>query len=308
VDVRTPVVEKFCVVLDSIPSSNNVKQDSVKLTVLNLLFRGLLETSKERFIVYKYLLRSAAQLGKINAITTDAKQLREWCRIWNCSVEEQQMLWRLICDAFELSNNRERSTAALIELLSLSTDQNASTARDDAIKCIVDTIMDDNSYNMDYLLILRPVKFLEGELIHNLLNIFVNGNLTDYLEFAAKNGDLLKNLKLNESACMSKLRLLTLMKLGESRNELDYNLVREELHLDDEDELEDFIIEAVSRQAIRCRLDQCNRRILVLGTVNRTFGRAQWTAMQEVLNQWRVSVIKMQDNMRILAEGNPISQ
>lgn len=75
----------------------------------------------------------------------------------------------------------------MIELLSTYTEENASTARNDAIKCIVSTLADPNTFLMDHLLTLKPVKYLEGESIYNLLTIFVSDKLNGYLSYYEKN-------------------------------------------------------------------------------------------------------------------------
>jgi hypothetical protein len=42
---------------------------------------------------------------------------------------------------------------------------------------------DPNTFLLDHLLQLKPVKFLEGELIHDLLTIFVSQKLEAYTRF-----------------------------------------------------------------------------------------------------------------------------
>ena len=78
-----------------------------------------------------------------------------------------------------LSLSSEQATKVMIELLGTYTEDNASQARDDAHKCIVTCLADPNTFLMDHLLALKPVKFLEGELIHDVSNfsslLFVGG-------------------------------------------------------------------------------------------------------------------------------------
>lgn len=77
----------------------------------------------------------------------------------------------------------ELAAKVMIELLGTYTDENASYAREDAIKCIATALADPNTYLLDPLLALKPVRFLEGELIHDLLNIFVSEKLSSYQTF-----------------------------------------------------------------------------------------------------------------------------
>lgn len=77
----------------------------------------------------------------------------------------------------------ELASKVMIELLGTYTDENASYAREDAIKCIVTALADPNTFLLDPLLSLKPVRFLEGELIYDLLTIFVSEKLSSYQTF-----------------------------------------------------------------------------------------------------------------------------
>lgn len=79
----------------------------------------------------------------------------------------------------------------MIELLGTYTDQNASQAKPDATRCIISALADPNTFLLDPLLDLKPVGFLKGELIHELLNIFVSENLGTYLEFYKKHNNFI---------------------------------------------------------------------------------------------------------------------
>lgn len=71
----------------------------------------------------------------------------------------------------------------MIELLGTYTTENASQAREEAQRCIVASLADPQTFLLDHLLQLKPVKFLEGELIHDLLKIFVSEKLEAYQKF-----------------------------------------------------------------------------------------------------------------------------
>lgn len=78
---------------------------------------------------------------------------------------------------------REQAAAVMVELLGTYTAENASAAREDAQRCILSALADPNTFLLDPLLALKPVRFLEGELIHDLLLIFVQEKLPAYLKF-----------------------------------------------------------------------------------------------------------------------------
>lgn len=78
---------------------------------------------------------------------------------------------------------REQAAAVMVELLGTYTAENASAAREDAQRCILAALGDPNTFLLDPLLALKPVRFLEGELIHDLLLVFVQDKLPAYLHF-----------------------------------------------------------------------------------------------------------------------------
>ena len=82
----------------------------------------------------------------------------------------------------------------MIELLDTYTTENASQAREETHKCIVASIADPNTFLLDHLLQLKPVKFLEGELIHDLLKIFVSERLDAYQKFYENHRDFVQGL------------------------------------------------------------------------------------------------------------------
>lgn len=82
-----------------------------------------------------------------------------------------------------LSFFSELAAKVMMELLGTYTQENASQAREDAQRCILAALADPNTFLLDPLLSLKPVMFLEGELIHDLLTIFVSEKLPAYMKF-----------------------------------------------------------------------------------------------------------------------------
>jgi translation initiation factor 3 subunit M len=82
-----------------------------------------------------------------------------------------------------LCPDSELASKVMVELLGTYTAENASQAREDAQRCILAALADPNTFLLDPLLALKPVRFLEGELIHDLLSVFVAEKLPSYLHF-----------------------------------------------------------------------------------------------------------------------------
>lgn len=113
---------------------------------------------------------------------------------------------------------------------------------------------------------LEPIKFLEGELIHNvfikiikchflnlnklfifkLFTIFVSGNLSQYMDFSNTHKQFISN-GMDHNKNINKMRILSLMTLAENSKELSFDLLEKELQID-ADEIESFVIDGNSEQ------------------------------------------------------------
>lgn len=82
----------------------------------------------------------------------------------------------------------------MIELLGTYTAENASHAKKDAQRCIVTALADPNTFLLDPLLSLKPIKSLKGELIYELFNIFVCEKLSAYMKFYKAHKEFVHNL------------------------------------------------------------------------------------------------------------------
>lgn len=97
--------------------------------------------------------------------------------------------------------------------MSTYTTENASQAREEAQRCIVASLADPNTFLLDHLLTLQPVKgyskfiscsnsfsflsfftVLEGALLHDLLTVFVTEKLSAYLKFYEEKKDFVEGL------------------------------------------------------------------------------------------------------------------
>lgn len=268
----------------------------VCLRCLGNLFHGLSETSVLRFHVYYNMVKVAAQTDQIKVLFNDLEKMKAWIKECGVSTEKFQLLLRTLHEALIDSHQSELASKVMIELLSTFTEDNASQARDDAHKCIVASLGDPNAFLLDHLLSLKPVKFLEGELIHDLLTIFVSEKLSSYLQFYEANKDFVNSLGLSHDHNVQKMRLLTFMQMAENRKEISFETIQEELKIEEKD-VEGFVIDVLRTKLVRAKLDQLNRKVIVSTTIHRTFGRVHWQLLQDCLMEWRSNLSQVEGSM-----------
>ncbi|XP_017049618.1 eukaryotic translation initiation factor 3 subunit M [Drosophila ficusphila] len=285
------IVLAYCEKMTKAP---NLPLGKVCLQSLWRLFNNLDTASPLRYHVYYHLVQVAKQCEQVLEVFTGVDQLRS--QFANCppSSEQMQKLYRLLHDVTK-DTNLELSSKVMIELLGTYTADNACVAREDAMKCIVTALADPNTFLLDPLLALKPVRFLEGDLIHDLLSIFVSEKLPAYVQFYEDHREFVNSQGLNHEQNMKKMRLLTFMQLAESSPEMTFETLTKELQIN-EDEVEPFVIEVLKTKLVRARLDQANHKVHISSTMHRTFGAPQWEQLRDLLQAWK-------ENLSTVREG-----
>jgi len=299
------LVTTFCesVVKAQLPESFGI----VKLRILSNLFHGLMLNSKHRYTVFVHLAKCSQQVKNLQYLPTNIDQIKKYLASWQASSEETQTLYRLIFDALSQMNDSVNALKFVTELLSTYTKDTASKSRDDAHKCIVYCINDPNIFVFDSLLLLEPIKYLEGELIHNLFTIFVSGKLHQYLEFYNAHKSFIAQFGMNHEKNINKMRILSLMSLAETSKELPFDLLQKQLQITT-DEIESFVIDAIRTKCIRCKIDHLGKTVTVLSVCYRTFTKQNWVNLKERLEKWKENLALVDQNLTNLIAQPAIIQ
>ncbi|XP_018054368.1 PREDICTED: eukaryotic translation initiation factor 3 subunit M isoform X2 [Atta colombica] len=288
----------FCEKLVKAPG---YKLGLVCLKALWLLFQSLADDSPMRYHVYYHLVQIARNVDQVKAVYSGIDQLKQQFASFPPSNEQMQKLLRLLHEVLLSCKQGEQAAAVMVELLGTYTAENASAAREDAQRCILAALADPNTFLLDPLLALKPVRFLEGELIHDLLLVFVQDKLPAYLHFYQHHREFVEHqLGLNHEQNMKKMRLLTFMQLAETNPEMSFDTIQEELQIE-ESEVESFIIDVLKTKLVRARMDQAGRKVLISSTMHRTFGRPQWMQLRDLLISWKANLSAVQDGMKTVA-------
>ena len=206
----------FCEKLSKAPTT---EMGLVSMKVLWTLYQSLGSDSATRYHVYYYLVGLAGKTGQLSTVYSDMTSTRNMFK--ECQppldTEQYQRLYRLLHEVLLASGRSEEAGQVMVDLLGTFTMENASQAREEAQRCIVASLADPNTFLFDHLLSLKPVKCLAGELIHDLLNIFVSEKLEVYIKFYETNKSFVDGLGLKHEDNLRKMKLLSFMQLAENR-------------------------------------------------------------------------------------------
>merc|ERR1712228_901460 len=216
--------------------------------------------------------------------------------------EQMQKLLKLLHEVLRECKRSEDASQVMIELLGTYTTENASQAREETHRCIVASLADPNTFLFDHLLNLKPVKFLEGQLIHDLLKIFVFEKLEAYIKFFEANKDFVTGLGLKHEDNVRKMKLLSFMQLAENRSEVSFAEIQHSIQIG-EDEVEEFLIDVIKTKLVRAKIAQGDNMVHVSSTMPRTFGPGDWQQLHQLLTQWKSNIHTVKEQMQYVASA-----
>ncbi|NXW42948.1 EIF3M factor, partial [Nyctiprogne leucopyga] len=295
-DKQEALIESLC---EKLVKFREGERPSLRLQLLSNLFHGMDKNTPVRYTVYCSLLKVASSCGAIQYIPTELDQVRKWISDWNLGTEKKHTLLRLLYDVLVDCKKSDTAAKVMVELLGSYTEDNASQARVDAHRCIVRALKDPNTFLFDHLLALKPVKFLEGELIHDpcfkLISHLLYG-VRKTFRMSLSNGQGL----LHEHN-MAKMRLLTFMGMAVENKEISFETMQQELQIG-ADDVEAFVIDAVKTKMVYCKIDQTQRKVVVSHSTHRTFGKQQWQQLYDTLNTWKQNLNQVKNSLLSLSD------
>jgi len=274
----------------------------VSLKVLWSLFQSLSENNSMRFHVYYYLVGIAGKTGQLETVYKDMATTSNLFVKSPLTTEQRQKLYRLLHEVLLANKKADQAGKVMVDLLGTYTTENASEAREEAQRCIIASLADPNTFLFDHLLSLKPVKFLEKELIHDLLKIFVFEKLDVYIKFYEANKDFVTGLGLKHEDNLRKMKLLSFMQLAENRSEISFAEIQHSIQLK-EDEVEEFLIDVIKTKLVRAKLAQGDGIVFVSSTMHRTFGPGDWQQLHQLLIQWKTNIHTVKEQMQHVASA-----
>lgn len=270
------------------------------LKVMWSLYQSLPEASPMRFQVYFYLVQLAGRTNQVDLVFKDVDSFKSQFLTSPPSNEQMQKLLRTLHSVLLNAKKSEPASEVMIMLLGTYTTENASQAREEAQRCIIASLADPDTFLLDHLLQLKPVKFLEGELIHDLLKIFVFEKLEGYQKFYDNHKEFVTGLGLKHEDNMTKMKLLTFMQLAETRSQVSFGEIQKHLQLAD-GEVEDFLVDLLKTKLVRAKLDQANKVVYVSSTMHRTFTKQHWNHLHQLLTNWKTQLTVSREHIGQLA-------
>lgn len=134
---------------------------------------------------------------------------------------------------------------------------------------------------------------------HELLEIFSEKDLEDFIDFTEEHKGFLEKEDLDYEILHRKMRLLTLASVAATINsrEIEYKRISKALQIPEED-VETWVIDVIRAGLIEGKLSQQKKVFLVHRTTYRVFGEKQWREVASKTGTLRASLLNIRGVIR----------
>ncbi|KAG2295277.1 hypothetical protein Bca52824_041946 [Brassica carinata] len=299
-------------------SSKVVQQPSDKASLrLKILFNlyNLLDHPYARFQVYMKVLTLAVE-GKVTEyVVPSFKKIDNFLKEWSIDTKDQRQLFLAIANVLRENKSLVKESLNFLTkyLATFSNEDALDEAKEEAVRAVIEFVKASNIFQCD-LLDLPAVAQLEKDAkyapVYLLLKIFLTQRLNAYLEFQAANAECLQSYGLVDEDCVTKMRLLSLVDLASDESgKIPYASIKDTLQVKEE-EVELWIVKAITAKLIDCKMDQMNQVVIVSRCSEREFGSKQWQSLRTKLATWRDNignVISTIESNKVTEEGSQAS-
>ncbi|KAH0890816.1 hypothetical protein HID58_053245 [Brassica napus] len=309
-------------------SSKVVQKPSDKASLrLKILFNlyNLVDHPYARFQVYMKALTLAVEGKVAEYVVPSFEKIDSFLKEWSVDTKDQRQLFLAIANVLRENKSLVKESLKFLTkyLASFSNEDALDEAKEEAVRAVIEFVKASSIFQCD-LLDLPAVAQLEKDAkyatVYQLLKIFLTQRLNAYMEFQAANAECLQTYGLVDEECVTKMRLLSLVDLASDESgKIPYTSIKDTLQVKEE-EVELWIVKAITAKLIDCKMDQMNQVVIVRQLKlsylqdnrcsEREFGSKQWQSLRTKLATWRDNignVISTIESNKVTEEGSQAS-
>ncbi|KAL1930198.1 hypothetical protein VTP01DRAFT_1352 [Rhizomucor pusillus] len=277
---------------------------SLKQKILLNLYNALPSDSSLRYDAFIGLVDVTSQADELDSLYSQLNHIDEWAKKWGIDAATERKLYNHLSEKLKQAGEQKLAFDFLLKQLSTYKPDDAESTNL-AKKVVIQAVAIENFFAFEDLLQYAAVQNLKGTEELELLNVFLNGNLSTYKTFASAHPDLLK--RLNNDDNIRKIRLLSLASLGceHMARELSYEEIAKSLEIP-EDEVEMWVIDVIRAGLMEAKLNQLSKSVLVHRSIYRVFDQEQWKQLSTRLSTWKESlneIMAVIGNAKLIAGG-----
>merc|ERR1719221_1102451 len=292
------------------------QQPELRLRLLMMLYNTFGPELELKHRVFKYILDYAndASPNLFDQVVPYLEYLDSWMADWDLYMidDDKRNLYHDIARYMRTLGKRVDSFLHLKKYHELFQGAGPDAIKDpkvynSTVQLLADAASIPSVIQFDDILAYDTVKALaksKDKALAELCEIFLQGSVNDLRDFHKKNEALFKEHNLEIQDAVSKMRLLTLATLAQNRSEITLAEVAKKLE-ESEDNVERWVVRALSEGFIDGRIDQLNHKVLVKSAFQRKFEKEEWQFLDDKLMSW---IGNLEDVIRFIGQQKQLTQ
>lgn len=287
---ESPKTKEYVTQLLETVTSAPAQHTAIKYRILSNFFNALPRTSPLRYLVYNSLLDTALSNDGIEVLQLSRAEVEKWLSEWDISSEEKSSFLKSVVDAYTKSGQPTTSYEySLLYVRSLLATSEAAKAA--ALDVIAAALRLPFTFDFDPLFRLDAVVAVKGHDLFSLLQVFLNGGLSEFKAWQQSRSGVLEKFDLEVTQLERKIRLLTLASLGFQKvgQNVPYSKIAETLQVD-VSEVEKWVIDVIRAGLLSGKLSQTTQSLHIMRSTARTFEREQWEVLEKRMLAWKAGL------------------
>jgi len=279
-------------------SKSSKQQPDLRLRLLMMLYNTFTNPLFEfRYRIFKTIIDYSAKASLFDLVVPYLEHLDIWMEDWDqhLTVEDKRVLFLDISSYMRALGKRSDAFLQLKKYHHLfqgkpKAELEQKEVQEATLQLIKDAFQLPSVIQFDDILKLDTVKTFgnskhKAKELVKLLAVFLSGDVSDLRTFHGKNTKLFDEYDICFQDAMSKIRLLTLATLVQGKSEISLPAVAQALD-EEEENVEKWVVKALSENVIDGRIDQLNKKVLVKSAFQRKFEKEEWDFLDSKLDQW----------------------
>lgn len=279
-------------IIENVVSSKEDKT-LLRLRILNALYNTLGSSSPDRYTLYSQLLNYSIASKQSDLLLNQIKENDVDSKIseWNLDAQQKREYLKTLREIFSSSPQSYKWNIKYLTSL------DAKNSESEIVSIVSDAIKSPSQFQYDDLLTVPSIKQLESKPVYAFIKVLSSDDFEAYKQFTTKNPTIIADLGLHKDEIERKVRLLSLVSLASTEQEISYEKIAKALHIPETD-VEIWVINAISEDIIAAKMDQLKRTVTISRSLQRSFEKSQWKNISDVLSQWRGNVKTMLDTLQ----------
>lgn len=314
----TDIAKEQTVVQSLVDNLSQHKNAPLVLRVFVSVF-NLLRPVASKFQVLTATLKYAVENNSANLVVNFQTHIPTWIDTWALPVEQQRELLLLMSEALFAEAQDSEALSLLAQYLTTFSEERVYPQEvvSVAVKAVTKAIKAPIAFYKDRNALFKTMAghtTTDATLLKliELLRIVCGGTVEGYLSFYGSNKDLFTQYDLSHETSLKSMRLLGLCLLA-ARNSttqhvLTYADIAACLEVSEDEEVEEWVVEAISHGLMDASMDQLNKSIVISRCVQVSFEKEQWMHLQQKLKVWRGNLTSVLEVMRSRQQQQQSSQ